>query len=256
MAAETPASSQEKDPTTLHFPNNENSDYSPILPVFSSSHSSRPRKPPTITPRSFTRFFTPKSSLRKGGKIGASRQALRDITASASNRKGRRTPPKDATHTLDSGDEDSTAKRRRKWAPSSPDPTPELSSPLKRICHQSLEIAEDDSDGDATLSDSENGGNSGRRRRSYRQRLTLVKPIAASRYHNELGSSLQREIGGIVRKPGRASSTYHASTSGAWQYETSNFFTRPKDVHICANLSTPGDHSVPFCAASCKSKSV
>jgi hypothetical protein len=50
----------------------------------------RPRKPPTVTPRSFRRFFTPRSLLNSGNATGVktSRQALRALTSPAVNRLG------------------------------------------------------------------------------------------------------------------------------------------------------------------------
>jgi hypothetical protein len=47
----------------------------------------KPRRPPTVTPRTFTRFFTPRSS-QESPKISTSRDALRTITNSAMNRIG------------------------------------------------------------------------------------------------------------------------------------------------------------------------
>lgn len=45
----------------------------------------KPKKPPPITPRSFTRFFTPRSSLHTRSGVRTSRQALEEITSSALN---------------------------------------------------------------------------------------------------------------------------------------------------------------------------
>lgn len=252
MADQTPAPSQgSAQPSRAVSPSGEDPVSSPILPVFGKNHSIKPRKPPTITPRSFTRFFTPKCSFKRGGKIGASRQALRDITASASNRKGRRTPTKDAILVFDHEHENDTPKRRKVWAPT-PDLTPDRSSPLKRIYKQSFEIAEDDSDGNDSLSDDE-VDHALQKHRHKLQKPDIVKPIAPSRCRNGLGWSLQREVGGISRKPGVNRVTCLPATSQDWQYETSSFYTRPEDAHTCVNLSNPGDHSIPFCTASCNS---
>ena len=46
----------------------------------------KPKKRSTVTPRTFTRFFTPRPIV-KGKRIGASRRVLKDITASANGNK-------------------------------------------------------------------------------------------------------------------------------------------------------------------------
>lgn len=58
---------------------------SPLLPLSSSQDSYKPKRKPTVTPRTFTRFFTPRSSIGRDKNFGSSRQILRDITTSGSN---------------------------------------------------------------------------------------------------------------------------------------------------------------------------
>lgn len=230
---------------------------SPIVPPPRDYQSSKPRKGPTITPRSFTRFFTPKSSLGRGERIGASRQALRDITASASNRKGRRTITKDTVQIYgeDSRGTARISKTRKRKISDSSDVTPERSSPLKRIRNQSLEIAEDDSDAESTGSGEDIEGHLQRLGRSKRKIHNVVQPIAGSKYRSPLGRDLRREIGayGMI---GKARSV-DRRLAGAkdWQYETTQFFTRPEDAYVCMNVAAPANHTIPFCTASCNSKS-
>lgn len=57
----------------------------PLLPLSSSQDSYKPKRKPTVTPRTFTRFFTPRSSIGRDKIFGSSRQILRDITTSGSN---------------------------------------------------------------------------------------------------------------------------------------------------------------------------
>lgn len=131
---------------------------SPLRPL-GSRGSDKPKRKPTVTPRTFTRFFTPRSSLRRGRKIGASRQILRDITASGSNPKGifgRRRQVDDKVQTLEEDDIDDDGfvdipKKRKRYRPLSPETTPDLSSPLKRMRSQSFEIPEDDAVDDGSL---------------------------------------------------------------------------------------------------------
>ncbi len=112
--------------------------------LLGSRGSDKPKRKPTVTPRTFTRFFTPRPSLGRGRKIGASRQILRDITESASNRRGGsrpRTQSNDKVQTLED-DHDGfldISKKRKRRESISPETTPDLSSPLKRMRSQSFE---------------------------------------------------------------------------------------------------------------------
>jgi hypothetical protein len=49
--------------------------------------TTKPKRPPAVTPRSFTRFFTPRSS-QESPKVSTSREALQTITSSVINRNG------------------------------------------------------------------------------------------------------------------------------------------------------------------------
>lgn len=229
---------------------------SPVLPLAGKQHGSKQRKPPTITPRSFTRFFTPKSSLERGGRIGASREALRDITAQASNRRRRRTPTKDTIQLYDEGSKDTAdtaARKRRKL--DSVDVTPERSSPLKRIRNQSLETSDEESDADQAASGDEIQKILEKTHRPCRRILKAADPILDSGYRHGLGRDLRREIGAFGRSITSRSSTRGFGGSKDWEHETANFCTRPEDVHICYNVAMPSDHSIPFCTASCNSES-
>ena len=251
MEDQTPLGSQENPLSScVTSTSGENLGSSPALPSLGNQNGSKPRKAPTITPRTFTRFFTPKSSLERGGRIGASRQALRDITASASNRKRRRTPTKD-TILIPGEHDEGTSRRRKRRIPDSPDVTPDRSSPLKRLRNQSLDIAEDgDSDSETTESreDPEDP-----LQRYSRQRKS-ISPIIKSKFRGAQGIHLQREIG----IHNRTSETWCLGRSAwnarDWQRETTNFITRPEDEHVCMNVVTPSDFTIPFCTASCNSR--
>lgn len=122
---------------------------SPIRPLGSQS-SDKPKRRPTVTPRTFTRFFTPRSSLERGRKVGASRQILRDITLSGSNRKHVSKRGKQLDNQIQTIEHDhgegfaDISKKRKRYQPISPDTTPDLSSPVKRMRNQTLEILEDE----------------------------------------------------------------------------------------------------------------
>lgn len=254
MIDETLLSSQESLGSIQKSAPDENPTSSPLL---SSRQSNGKRKqPPTVTPKRFTRFFTPRSSLGQGTKISASRQALRDITASGANCKGtvRRTTStkgsiqiynEEGTESLD------ISRKRIKKEPVSPDTTPDRSSPLKRLRKQSLSSSNDDgtdieysaSDGD--FSDSDLGGNT----RNNRTRLHFVEPIAYSRQRGPLGRLLRKETGDTNQ---RYPTVDHGSSD--WQNETANFMTRPEDTHACLNPNDAQEATIPFCATSCNSE--
>ena len=251
MAEQTPASSQENVPTEdspLPAPDLTSS---PSLPAHGSASNSKLRKPPTITPRSFTRFFTPKSSAGSTGRIGASRQVLRDITASVSNQgKGKRSA-QDASypHEKELVASIRTIKRRRR-VESSTDRSPEPSSPLKRICNQSLDVSEDEkADAEGTSNESDTG------HRGKRHKRKLVpNSIPSSRCTRNPVSHLHHELYGEAWKSGAFAKRINQSYSVSWRYETTRFSTVPEDTFVSFNLAAPSDHTLPFCTASCKSK--
>lgn len=163
--------------------------------------SGKPKRRPTVTPRTFTRFFAPRSSLGRSKKIGASRQALREITASAFNRRRppqRRTPTRDTVQFFgDENDEvEGTSKKRKRKIPASPDTTPGLSSPLKRIRHESRDAFDDTeaetTDSDVGLTEDESGKEKGVHKRKPR----VIDPIE-SRLGVWLGWNLCRQTGRI-----------------------------------------------------------
>lgn len=250
----TPAGSQENALSGDAAPTDRDGEptLSPVFSLPSSQQSIKPRKPPSVTPRTFTRFFTPKSSLERAGRIGASRQALRDITASASNRrgKGRRTPTKDTIQIfeddfrLPSGGT-GTKKKKRK-IPDSLDVT-RRSSPLKRIRNQSVDVSDSESAAEDTNSSDDAVILRQRQGIKHRQHPKRVHPILQSGYRKGLGRDLQREIGGY----GKITKARCLA-----QHETSTFYTTPKDVHDCNNLGLPTGHSLPFCSASCNTNSL
>lgn len=101
----------------------------------------RQRKPPTVTPRSFRRFFTPRSLLNSGNNgspIRSNRQALRALNSPAVNRLGpaftRSSKSESVRNAYDGLPEDlmRTPSRKRKHSFSSA-ASPLQSSPLKKV---------------------------------------------------------------------------------------------------------------------------
>ena len=194
------------------------------------------KKPPTITPRSFTRFFTPKSLSTK--RIGSSRRALRELSASTTNSRSRRAIHSDSI-AYDDASISSRATKRRKLRPISPGDGVELSSPIKRIRNQSLEVSDGEAsevDSSGHDSDSSTGG-PGRKTRKPR-----IDP---------LGSNLSRELYGPPM--GRRVHQRFAGRDSSWQMETAGFYSIPEDVYISRHVGN-GSESIPFCATACHSE--
>ncbi len=254
MSHEALLSSQESS-YGIHIPTpDENPSSSPLLP--SSQSAGKRKQPPTVTPKRFTRFFTPRSSLGQGSKIGASRQVLRDITASGANRKSttarRRTPTKDSIQVFnDDGENLEISRKRRKRVPISPETTPDRSSPLKRIRKRSLGLSDGEGScaGDTASEEDFPDDTDVRKAQSDRTRVEYVEPIAWSRQRGPLGRLLRQEI--CDGSPRYRTVDYG---DGDWQYELANFMTRPEDAYACLNLTSPQEATIPFCATSCNSK--
>lgn len=194
----------ERDTQIFRLPTPEPQSSSPMHPL-SSQGSEKPKRKPTVTPRTFTRFFTPRSSLGRSRKIGASRQILRDITESGFNRKGgsgRRRHVDDKIQSLEEGDDGGDGfsdipQKRKRYQPISPEPTPDLSSPLKRMRSQSLEILEDEAiyDKGCQISNSANDAYSKDRVHDHRP---ACDPIV-SRLRGPSGVAFFRELGKMNR---------------------------------------------------------
>lgn len=99
----------------------------------------KPKKPPPVTPRSFTRFFTPRSMLHNSGNSGGSkpnRRALEILSSPALNRLGpafARTSSKPCRVMTADSESLGTPAKKRKLSTSSPvsPNSPLQSSPLK-----------------------------------------------------------------------------------------------------------------------------
>ncbi|KAI4268742.1 MAG: hypothetical protein L6R38_007736, partial [Xanthoria sp. 2 TBL-2021] len=227
----------------------ENISSSPICP--SKTHGSKPKARPTVTPRTFTRFFTPRSFSTRSGKLGASRQALKDITASASNRKSDvrfRSIQKDTISILE--DTAAVPARKKRKIQDSLVPNVIGSSPLKRVSGPAAELTpnetEDDSDWDVKEEKTDSPQETVKD-----QPVQWTRPIVRSRQRGAVGGLLHRELG--LNSPTHRLPLCHGRDA---QYEIANFYTTPKDRHLCHNLGDPTEHAIPFCVASCNTNSL
>ncbi|GAB7347217.1 hypothetical protein MBLNU459_g3321t2 [Dothideomycetes sp. NU459] len=210
---------------------------SPLGPV-SRMASSKPRKPPSITPKRFTKFFTPSSSLLAKPASGRSGRRLRDITKNAVNRKTA-APTAAALGFEDIQPE--TPHKRRRLLPC-PESSPLQSSPLRPSSHGPLPQIQlrgiDDAyltdDGDSIIFE------------DAPPPKTYPQPIRRLRQANPTGRVLLRSFGGS-RAVGRGGLLQHCAP---WQAQTADFYSRPEDCHSFRHSA------LPFCATPCHSNSL
>ncbi|KAI4232949.1 MAG: hypothetical protein L6R40_007229 [Gallowayella cf. fulva] len=230
---------------------------SPILP--GKSHRGKPKAQPTVTPRTFTRFFTPRSSFTRAGKLGASRKILKDITASAANRHPDLRPPplrEDSISLFEDAENRlvPARKKRRIQEHPSPDVTLEPSSPMRRLSAPACGIVQDNStEDDSGLSDEISDSASLQEKINYQSmEVQLPRPIVRSKQRGAIAGLLSRELGR------NAPITYQLPLCHGRdpQYETANFYSSPTDAHNCQNLTDATQHALPFCVASCNRNSL
>jgi hypothetical protein len=203
-------------------------------PAFTASLGSRkPKRPPPITPKRFTRFFTPRNSKDVSSRtaLSSSGRQLQDITRAAINRSraATRTTPRKTVNFADIENTMRTPQSRsgkRKNPYISPETSPAQSSPSKRsryVTPPPIEILED-----APVFDE-----------------PPVFPVPVRRIRSLGGASrtLQRSFGGIL-SVGRGFRRDHCTS---WQDQTADFYSGADDLH---QLS---EGAPPFCTASCNS---
>jgi hypothetical protein len=197
--------------------------------------SRKPKRPPPITPKRFTRFFTPRNSKDVSSRtaLSSSGRQLQDITRAALNRShaATRTTPRKTVNFADVENQMHTPQssaRKRKTLYLSPETSPVQSSPSKRsryVTPPSIAILED-----APVFDE-----------------PAVFPVPVRRLRSLGGASrtLQRSFGGIL-SVGRGFRRDHCSS---WQDQTADFYSSADDLHQLSPSATP------FCTASCNSTS-
>ncbi|KAK3373882.1 WD40-repeat-containing domain protein [Lasiosphaeria ovina] len=226
------------------------------------SQGSRERRNPSITPRKFRRFFTPRS--RVSSNPSAVRTALRDLTAPALNRcQTPSSPLKPISEELTFDDLPSLhdaqqRPKRRKVQHDTPDrlpsylpspldsspallPTPELrrgpQSPIRSL--QARRSAQDDLDMYDSASEDNEDEEAPVDQTSYKTPIPLHRRGLG-------GQLLQRMTGSLSRANDRA--LLHPVAD--WRSETANFYTKPEDAHSCTSHEG-APRSIPFCTASC-----
>ncbi|KAJ5894070.1 hypothetical protein N7495_005761 [Penicillium taxi] len=235
-----------------------------IYPQIPSSPPSvgrrRPRKSPTVTPRSFRRFFTPRSLLNAGNNSSAvrtGRQALRTLTSPAVNRLApaftRASKTNGAQSPNDVLPEDlmRTPSRKRKYSFSSI-VSPLQSSPLKRVRVRSP--VGDESEPRPIIHDLDINPQEGHDDLPPTSPLKRepVRPIQRSRALQTCGAFFTRSLQG-----GRNNRLTSRATAGVgWQDLTADFYSRSEDRYVCASYLNEGQLALPFCNASCNNNSL
>jgi len=210
-------------------------------PMPSTMGSRKPKKPPPITPKRFTRFFTPRNTKPSSGarSMGKSHRQLQDITRSALNRSknasAKATTPRKTVNFADITTEKAAletppmSSRKRKTAYMSPETSPLQSSPSKRskyVTHPHFSILEDE---EATFEE---------------EPQHYPVPIRRLRTLGGPSRVLQRSFGGM----GGIGRGFHQDHCTNGQSYTSDFYSDATDSHQL--LQGPP----PFCTASCNSK--
>ena len=187
-------------------------DVSPPTPDISSQESTaKPKQLPTVTPRRFKRFFTPRSSLGKSPTTGSSRRVLRDITAGGLNSRNLRRTRK-ASREVEVLEEDDTeavpcVSRKRKQVPIvTPATTPGNSSPSRGSRGTSLGICQDEEDTDTDNDSEASMASSLESDLEDDQRPT--RPIVRWKQHCFPGQALLRECQGLFKTRGKSYLSY------------------------------------------------
>ncbi|KAH8429573.1 WD40 repeat domain-containing protein [Aspergillus melleus] len=216
----------------------------------------KPKKPPPVTPRSFRRFFTPRSLLNGGnsaGPVRTNRQALKALSSPAVNRLGpafTRTLKAVGTRP-DPSELMQTPSRKRKLSFSSIG-SPLQSSPLRKV---RVRTPDQDADElDAPVRDIEV---------DYKIPSSPIKPHTVARPSRQIApvqrSRALQTSGGLFMRSvlgSRANRVTMRANSGAgWQDLTSSFYSRPSDSHTCSG-STGDRLALPFCTASCNTNTL
>ncbi|KAK3378408.1 WD40-repeat-containing domain protein [Podospora didyma] len=239
-------------------------------PPRAPSSQSKERRNPSITPRKFQRFFTPRS--RVSSKPSAVRKALRDLTAPALNRCQTPSSPLKAISeefapddALPSLHDAHRRTKRRKMQHSTPDrlpssylpsplntspallPTPDLRpglrSPIRSL--QARRSVHDILD-DESASEEEDDDNEA----LPVNPPTYKRPVPLHR--RGLGAQLVQRMTGTMSGAGDRRLPHPVAD---WRMETANFYTKPRDAHSCTSHEG-APRAIPFCTTSCHKNSL
>jgi len=216
-------------------------------PRSSPRKGKKERRAPSVTPRKFTRFFTPRPSHGSLPNT-RSRKVLNDITAPAINRHTQSSPllPFRDINGQESSPLGFTRESKRRKVFHTPERSSRkefgyvgshdedsnmagvLSSPCERAIRNLEFIDEDEEDGS-----------------EEEEEVDLpeepVKRIVGLQQRGLGGQLLLRSIG--------ASSRHYSYPVNDWQDHTAGFYSKPEDVHMSMSILHEGTRrTIPFCA--------
>ncbi|KAK8017499.1 WD40 repeat-like protein [Apiospora rasikravindrae] len=233
-------------------------------------NNGKERKNPSITPRKFKRFFTPRSSLSSHiTHISPARRALKELAGPQVNNRYQTPAPSSPLQPPDEGEEDLLpnedftsnfrSSKRRKFhhtpesSPCRPEPLdhgpikpspvvkPALLSPIGSL-QSSQDIRNSQESDDKEEEEEEE--------HSVEKPVKRLAPLTARGLG---GQRLQREFG-TLPKAGY-SRPYMSCSATDWRMETSAFYSHPEDVHSCTSQDGVG-RCIPFCTTACHTNSL
>jgi WD40 repeat protein len=225
----------------------------------------RPKKPPPITPRRFTKFFTPR--LFHGHRsVRTSRTALQNISGPTLNERANHkhhhrvehegsahlppAKPRGRKRKLSFISGESTPhKSTAFFLPSSqevPDDHAATPALVSRSPSRQVDIFEDDDRLDEETTEGEEDD------LDTNDKETCPLPSRpAVRQYRAIGTStglLSARLSGRITR-------IEPCRSNLWQHQTSAFYSAPSDVYSCTSLQGPA-MTLPFCSASCNTNSL
>lgn len=249
-----PSSQPESEPDHIFS----SSQYFPSSPpsIISDVESCRkPKRPAPVTPRSFRRFFTPRSfliPLDNEEGIRTNRRALQEISGAALNRSG---PANSELGTFSKPfpkEANLTPSKKRKFTSTFDNPL--SSSPLRRVraIPPILEEREEPDDRDAgeCLVDLNIHAKASKfRQEKLHEESTPPLPIRRSVALQTSGALFARSLSDHpYKKLTIRSSNYGAS----WQNEAADFYSGSDDLYACINQNQT-HMTLPFCTTACNS---
>lgn len=205
---------------------------SPLTAPPSGVRSSKPRKPPSITPRRFTRFFSPITTHSTTHSRSKSAKRLGDITKNAVNQV-----KFSGFHDLPQFE---TPRKKRKILP-----TPE-SSPVQPLDSSPLRSTTDKPPSHIPYHDFDTTSIEDSESEEEEEEQRFPAPITRLRNAASNSRLLQRSFGG-ARAVNRGRIYDHCAD---WRAQTADFYTRPEDCH-----SFHGG-ALPFCVTRCNTNSL
>ncbi|OAP62912.1 hypothetical protein AYL99_02139 [Fonsecaea erecta] len=201
--------------------------------IRSPRRSSRIKKNPSITPKRFTRFFTPRiQNVKRSTRT--SRKALRELSAvNLNSRLG-------GSHSLGVtvGEHENPPSKKRKLSFTSISSIP--SSPIKINCGFPSSTAGDGASADVKVDDAAFYSETD----DEDEEASLRYPPRIVRYQSSSTSA-----GLLSRQLGRRKEIAFGNESSLWQHETSRFYSLPEDLFTSPSFDVQ-PRALPFCVTS------